>query len=146
MFEFSCTNTITSSTLYTGTNGEQTVYTWLANSTVGSIQNMDISPLLRYLVDTGLLAGDLYLGTVQFGCETLYSGSKQMNFSVKSYSADIVSSQTVGDSSYPTKTLLKATTIAERSVSSAPTLREATSGPWALLFPVTLAFWALAGM
>ncbi|SMQ49967.1 unnamed protein product [Zymoseptoria tritici ST99CH_3D1] len=78
----------TSFQLYHGRNARrQTVYTWLANRTMSTI-DMDYAPLLGVLVDRGLISKKVYLGSVMWGIETSYATQK-MNFTVDSFGAGI---------------------------------------------------------
>lgn len=52
------------------------MYTWLADQNITASIGIDYAPLLRYLVDNGMLAQDMFMGTLQFGSETYHADGK----------------------------------------------------------------------
>jgi len=134
------------STLYRGANARnQTIYTWLANATLPSLDDMDIAPLLAYLVHPlGFVAKDLYLGSVQFGCETLYA-TNQLNFSVASFEADMAVAAGDGTGTpLPTATRIAARDVVTSGAAGRSMGPTDWGSGWALVMPLWLAlFWGL---
>ncbi|EGZ25668.1 putative glycoside hydrolase family 12 protein, partial [Phytophthora sojae] len=76
----------TSFSLYTGANGDTTVYSFVASDTVKSFSG-DLMDFFTYLIDNEGFSSSQYLNTVQAGTE-LFTGT-DVTLTVSSYSAAV---------------------------------------------------------
>ena len=81
----------TTFTLWSGDNPNgQTTFSWLAPLKPGlQYIDADYSPLLHYLWQLNLLPSNVYLGAVQFGSETFYSGGINVTFEAGGYDFEV---------------------------------------------------------
>lgn len=73
-------------TLYSGNNGANDVYSFVASSEVTNL-SADILPFLKHLVDAGYISDSLYLIAVQAGTEP-FTGSNAV-LKTSSYSVSV---------------------------------------------------------
>jgi len=92
--EFSIANT--TFTLWSGKNvhGGMT-FSWLAPvDTLLEYIDADYSPLLHYLWEANMLPDSVYLGSLQFGSETFYSGGLNVTFEASGYEFEVLKAGT----------------------------------------------------
>ena len=94
--------TAVSSSLRSGVNlANQTVYSWLADSNVTTIDKpVDFSPLLLHLLNNSLVPQDVQLGTFQFGTETFHATHGAVNFTAQNWNFTLSQKQTAGAKSF----------------------------------------------
>ena len=75
--------------LYHGWNLQgQHVFSWLAHQNITSTE-ADYAPLLKYIVDKGLLSGALYVGQLEFGTEVMHAGEETV-FEASNYTLKVI--------------------------------------------------------
>ena len=90
--------------LYHGWNIQgQHVFSWLAHQNLTST-NADYAPLLKYIVDKGLLSGALYVGQLEFGTEIMHAGEETV-FEASNYTLKVIRD---GDPDAPVSTTASA--------------------------------------
>ena len=94
--------------LYHGWNIQgQHVFSWLAHQNITST-DADYAPLLKYIVDKGLLSGALYVGQLEFGTEIMHAGEETV-FEASNYTLKVVRD---GDPEAPVSTTASASATA----------------------------------
>ncbi|KAE9037272.1 hypothetical protein PR003_g5801 [Phytophthora rubi] len=106
--------------LYTGSNGDTTVYSFVASDTVKSFSG-DLMDFFTYLIDNEGFSSSQYLNTVQAGTEP-FTGT-DVTLTVSSYSAAV----NTGDSSGTTTTTSTASSSAGTSISTTKELIASSS-------------------
>ena len=88
--EFPIANT--TFTLWTGESPQGgTTFSWLAPAdTLLEYMDADYSPLLHYLWQENMLPSSVYLGSLQFGSETFYSGGLNVTFEASGYDFEVL--------------------------------------------------------
>lgn len=94
--------------LYHGWNIQgQHVFSWLAHQNLTST-DADYAPLLKYIVDKGLLSGALYVGQLEFGTEIMHAGEETV-FEASNYTLKVIRD---GDPDAPVSTTASASATA----------------------------------
>jgi hypothetical protein len=102
--------------LYHGWNAQgQHVFSWLAHQNITST-DADYAPLLKYIVDKGLLSGALYVGQLEFGTEVMHAGEETV-FEASNYTLKVVRDSDVPATSSATPSPTASTS---RPVGSSP--------------------------
>jgi Glycosyl hydrolase family 12 len=116
----------TNYSLYHGWNQQgQHVFSWLAQENVTSTK-ADYAPLLKYIVDKGLLSGALYLGQLEFGTEVMHAG-ETTTFEASDYTLRIIRQGDPDDPHTSTSTVTSSTAAPTGSRTSSPASQSATT-------------------